>query len=158
MSIPISSKALKDTPVVEDSVYLNDSENSNALRRVLISVLMTMRQSLKGLYTAQQVHPAVALTDAATINWNLDAAQNAKVTLGGNRTLALPTNIVDGGLYTLEVTQDGTGNRTLTFASGYLWAGGTAPTLSTAAGAVDVLSFRGKGTTQMQGVINKDFS
>ena len=57
----------------------------------------------------------VALTDGASIAWDLDAAPNAVVTLGGNRTLAAPTNPRDGFLYLLSVQQDATGSRTLGF-------------------------------------------
>lgn len=39
----------------------------------------------------------------------------------------------------LALTQDGTGSRTVTWPSNVKWPGGTAPTLSTAAGAVDYL-------------------
>ena len=57
---------------------------------------------------------AAALADGATINWDLDSGHVATVTLGGNRTLAVPTNGQDNVLYLLRVTQDGTGSRTLT--------------------------------------------
>lgn len=47
------------------------------------------------------------LTDAATVNWDLNAGFNAKVTLGGNRTIAAPTNAKLGMSYALEVLYDG---------------------------------------------------
>ena len=90
--------------------------------------------------------PTTALTDAAAISWNMNTAQVAKVTLGGNRTMAAPSNLVDGGQYVLRVTQDGTGSRTLTWNAVFKWAGGVAPTLSTTAGATDVFSFSSDGT------------
>lgn len=55
------------------------------------------------------------LTDGATIGWDVTSGRIRRVTLGGNRTLAI-SNAVDGDYGTLEVIQDGTGNRTLTFA------------------------------------------
>lgn len=82
-----------------------------------------------------------ALVDGANIAWDLGEGKLATVTLAGNRTLSNPTNLRAGEVYTLEVTQDGTGSRTLTFSSNYHFAGGTPPTLSTGAGAVDVLTF-----------------
>ena len=39
------------------------------------------------------------------------------------------------------LVQDGTGSRTLSFHSDYKFAGGTAPTLSTAANAIDRLDY-----------------
>lgn len=92
----------------------------------------------------------VALTDGATITWDVGSRREAKakVTLGGNRTLSI-TNAANGSAGVLKVTQDGTGSRGLTLPSGSIIVGGggtTAP-LSTAAGAVDVLAFEYDGTT-----------
>ena len=63
------------------------------------------------------------------------------VTLGGSVTIANPTNQVAGQSGAITVTQDGSGSRTLSFGSDFDFAGGTAPTLSTAASAIDVLSY-----------------
>lgn len=65
----------------------------------------------------------VTLTDAATISMDASAGTHFRVTLGGNRTLGVPSNPVDGQRIVLEVVQDSTGSRTLAFASG---AGGFA--------------------------------
>ena len=108
-------------------------------------------------FTAQQNFGSSALSDGASISWNLNTAQVAHVTLGGNRTLANPTNMVNGGTYILRVVQDGTGSRTLAYGTAYKWPGGTAPTLSTAAGAVDILTFVSDGTN-MYGVAQLAFS
>jgi hypothetical protein len=96
-------------------------------------------------FTAQQNFTEATLTDGASIAWNMNTQQVAKVTLGGNRTLANPTNLVAGGTYVLRVIQDGTGSRTLGYGSAYKWANGVVPTLSTAANAVDLLSFYSDG-------------
>lgn len=88
------------------------------------------------------------LTDAATIAWNVALGNNARVTLGGNRTLDLPTNIKDGGVYLLEVTQDATGGRGLASASGVAMAG----TLGIAANQVSLISFFSNGSS-LRGVI-----
>jgi len=90
---------------------------------------------------------AATLTDAASIAWNLATGGFATVTLAGTRALANPTNMVAGGRYTLIVKQDGTGSRSLTYGTAYKFAGGTAPTLSTAASAIDILTFVSDGTS-----------
>jgi hypothetical protein len=83
------------------------------------------------------------LTDGATIDWNLNTQAVAKVTLAGNRAFNAPTNLVDGGEYKLRIIQDATGTRIPTFdAATYK----KMPTLSTAAGSVDVLYFECIGT------------
>ena len=90
--------------------------------------------------------PTGTLTDGATISWDASAIQVAQVTLGGNRTLSAPTNLIDGGFYALIIIQDGTGSRTLTFNSVFKFTGGTAPTLTTTASARDILVFQSNGT------------
>ena len=77
------------------------------------------------------------LTDGATINWDMAAGYNAKVTLGGNRTLATPTNPKQGVTYSLAVIQDATGSRTMTWPSAFDWGAAGAPTLTTTASKRD---------------------
>ena len=90
--------------------------------------------------------PNINLTDAATIAWNAALGQVATFTfVSTNRTMGLPTNILDGAFYSLEVIQNAGGN-TLTWASGYKWTNGSAPSLSTSAGAIDIFTFKSDGT------------
>lgn len=90
-----------------------------------------------------------ALTDGATITPDFAAANNFSVTLGGNRTLANPTNLTAGQSGIITITQDGTGSRTLAYGSYWKFAGGTAPTLTTTASAVDVLAYYVESTTRI---------
>lgn len=83
----------------------------------------------------------VSLTDGATIAVNLNTGQNFAVQLGGNRALGNPTNCVPGQTGSAFIIQDGTGGRTLSYGANWEFAGGTAPTLSTAAAAVDRLDY-----------------
>lgn len=80
------------------------------------------------------------LTDGATINWDLHSGFNAKVTLGGNRTMAAPTNPHVGMTYLLEVIQDATGGRTMTWNACFDWGSAGAPTLSTGASKHDLVT------------------
>lgn len=113
--------------------------------------------SVATVFTKQQNFQTVALTDGASIAWDVATAQNASVTLGGNRTMAAPSNLVDGGTYTLRVTQDGSGTRTLAYNAVFKWPGGSAPVLSTAIGAIDILTFISNGTN-LYGTIQKAFA
>lgn len=62
------------------------------------------------------------------------------VTLTANCTFTFPT-AAPGKSFTLRLAQDATGSRTVTWPAGTRWASATAPTLSTGAGKVDVLTF-----------------
>jgi hypothetical protein len=83
-----------------------------------------------------------ALTDAPTIATDAARADVFTVTLGGNRALGQPTNPTDGQQIEYRILQDGTGNRTLTYSSAFRFnTTFPQPTLSTAAGALDILRF-----------------
>ncbi|WP_295169676.1 hypothetical protein [uncultured Brevundimonas sp.] len=82
----------------------------------------------------------VALTDAATIAVDLAAGTNFTVTLAGNRTLGAPTNAKPGMSGTILIKQDATGSRTLAYNTAWKPFGST-PALSTAASAVDMLTW-----------------
>jgi hypothetical protein len=81
------------------------------------------------------------LTDGTTITPNFNSGWNCRVTIAGNRTMANPSNAKVGQTGIIEVIQDATGSRTLSWGTDWEFAGGTAPTLSTAANAKDVLSY-----------------
>ena len=100
-------------------------------------------------FTKAQRGTPVALTDAATIAVDLSLGNNFTVTLAGNRTLGAPTNVTAGQSGVIVVTQDGTGSRTLAYNSVYKFAGGTAPTLTTTASAVDVLAYYVESSTRI---------
>jgi hypothetical protein len=97
-------------------------------------------------WTAAQAVALYALTDGATVATNAALANTFSITLGGNRTLANPTNLVGGGTYQWIVKQDGTGSRTLAYGNKFKWPGGATPTLTTAAASVDVISCVYNGT------------
>lgn len=98
-----------------------------------------------------------SLSGAGTITMNLFSGQNFLVTLTGNRTLANPTSPTAGQTGLIYVRQDGTGSRTLAFGSSYNFSGGTAPTLSTNANAVDLLAFSVRTTSEIDVVFTPDF-
>ena len=100
----------------------------------------------------------VALTDAATVALDLALSNDYTLTLGGNRTLGNPTNRTVGQWFSITVTQDGTGSRTLAYDTHYKFPGAAAPVLTTTANAYDTLTFRVKSATEIQLVgISKAF-
>jgi hypothetical protein len=86
--------------------------------------------------------PTITLVDGASIAWDTSVGQTATVTLAGNRALAAPNNLVDGGFYAITIRQDASGNRLLTWNTIFKFAGAAAPTLSTGASNVDTLVFK----------------
>lgn len=90
------------------------------------------------IMSGQYVSTRFGLTDGATIalDWNNSNVQS--VTLAGNRTFTF-ANPKDGGRYLIALKQDATGSRTVTWPT-IVWAGGTAPTLTTTANKTDLVT------------------
>jgi len=109
-------------------------------------------------FTAAQRGTITVLTDGATITPDFAVTNNYSVTLGGNRTLANPTNITAGQSGSIFVSQDGTGSRTLAYGTYWDFAGGTAPTLSTAASSVDRIDYVVRTATSIHAVFTANYS
>jgi len=109
-------------------------------------------------YTLALPGVVATLTDAATITPDMSSNTNFTVTLGGNRTLANPTNFVSGQTGSIFIVQDGTGSRTLSWGSYWDFSNGTAPTLSTAANAVDRVDYVVRSATSIHTVFTSNYS
>ena len=103
-------------------------------------------------------NPLSSLSDGSTITVDFGASCNFTVTLGGNRTFGDPDNTASsvGSSGSIFIVQDGTGSRTASFHSDYKFAGGTAPTLSTAANTVDRLDYIVRANNDVHCVVTLD--
>jgi len=154
------------TSAIQDTFTLSDpTDDTKRVRLDAVGIttgntrVLTVQDTdltIAGINVAQEFSKtqnfnATTLTDAATIAW--DAAQNqvTSVTLDGNRTFGAPTNQVDGAVYVLTIIQDAvTGGRTASWNAVFKFAGGSAPTLSTATSARDILVFLSNGTNMYE--------
>ncbi len=119
----------------------------------------TVKDDENQTFSKAQRGSITALTDAANISIDLNENNFYSVTLDGNRTLDNPTNVTPGQSGCIFITQDATtGGRTLAFGSNYDFAGGNAPTLSTGAGDVDVLSYVVRSSTSIICTLANNFS
>jgi hypothetical protein len=91
------------------------------------------------------------LTDASSTSWAMASGQNAKWTLGGNRTLAAPTGALEGATYSLKVYQPSSGGPcTVTWPTSFDWLGAGVPTLSTTASVRDVVYLECETTSPLK--------
>ena len=118
----------------------------------------TAKTDLAQTFTAGQRGEITALTDGATITADFADSNHFSVTLGGNRTLANPTNLTAGQSGCIWITQDGTGSRTLAYGSYWDFTGGTAPTLTTTASAVDCLVYAVQSSTKITATLITNLS
>ena len=100
--------------------------------------------------SAKLNYSEATLTDQATVTWDASTQDVCKLTLGGNRTMAAPTNNTTGQFISILVIQDGTGSRTLTWNAVFEFASDTAPTLTTTANLGDVFVFRYNGSKWLE--------
>ena len=102
-------------------------------------------------WTAAQNFNSRSLTFDATQDWNLETDQVCDLTLTNNTTFDAPTNMNDGGFYSVTIIQDSTGSRTAAWNAVFKWAGGSAPTLTTTATTgKDIFVFRSDGTNMYE--------
>lgn len=141
-----------DAGVVDATALADGGVTYAKLASAAIATAANIRASAASVIVTPSViegaAAAVALSDASTIAVNWDSGINFTVTLGGNRTLGFPTNVQPGTWRRLQVTQDGTGSRTLAFTeTGYHTPGGSAPAISSGASDVDVYYLYGRTTS-----------
>jgi len=139
---------------IADARYVRSSVTSNATVR---GDFVVEAGSLKVGTSARAYNPITTLTDAASIAVDFALGNNFLVTIGGNRTLAAPTNAVAGQTGQIYVIQDSTGSRTLSYNSVYQFVSGAAPTLSTGAADVDILVYSTRSATTIDAALLKNF-
>ena len=118
----------------------------------------TAKTDVAQTYTAAQRGTITTLTDGATVTPDFAASNNYTLTLGGNRTIANPTNLTAGQSGSIFLVQDGTGSRTASWGSYWDFAGGTAPTLTTTASAVDRIDYVVRSSTSIHAVATLAYS
>lgn len=148
-SIVLANAAILNDEVVVVAFGTFTLANSYTKAETDAFIATTAKLAVAQSFTKAQRGAVVALTDGATITPDFALANNFSVTLGGNRTLANPSNLTAGQAGTIVITQDGTGSRTLAFGSQWKFAAGVAPSLTTTASAVDVLAYYVESATRI---------
>ena len=98
-------------------------------------------------FTAAQRGTVSSLSSAATITPNFATANNFSVSLSTNTTIANPSNLVAGQSGAIAITYSG--DRTVAFGSNWKFPGGTAPTMTSTSGKVDVVVYYVESSTRI---------
>jgi hypothetical protein len=156
----IFTGATGTTVIGANSVGATGIQNAVVLGNNLTSVKAdtTHVNSLVAFGQAASLTNSIGSTGGSvTLNWDNSNIQT--LTLTDSITTLTKSNPIDGAVYTLFLTQGGTGGKTVSWGSDVEWPGGTPPTLSTAAGAVDAVSLVYiAGVTGYYGNANLNFS
>ena len=121
----------------------------------LVTLAATQALTNKTITPVALINTVISYTPDAAGTSTLDLATGNihKITMpAGNITIAISNEMV-GQCFMIEITQDGTGSRTVTWFSTIKWAGGDAPTLTTTASKRDTFGFRVTGTDTYDGFI-----
>lgn len=124
-STAISAQQLNGTP------WENWVRQSRTAAEIAAATIITNSISIPTAW------PYTTVTEAPTTTIDCNNGNSQILTLTGNRVMAQPVNLQDGMEIDLLVVQDGTGSRTLSWNSIFLFPNGLAPTLGTAPGSID---------------------
>jgi hypothetical protein len=108
-----------------------------------------LKEAIAKTYEIQNLTPGPATTQALDLSLaNIFAVQMP----AGNITLSI-SNPTVGQCFLVEIVQDGTGSRTVTWFTTIKWMGGSAPALTTTANKKDTFGFRVTGSGTYDGYI-----
>jgi len=145
----IPDTSLADIRYVQSSVASSITAKKTFVSTVVFDGIVSLSGPVKSFITT--------LTDAASITVSLNTGNNFLVTLGGNRTLAAPSNATTGQTGSIYVVQDATGSRTLSYNAVWKFPSGSAPVATTTSGAVDLIVYNTRSATTIDAVMLKDF-
>ena len=107
--------------------------------------------SSANLYVSGNAASATVALGNTNANTTLDFTQgnNFSLTLTGSITLQNPTGVTTGQSGIILIQQDGTGSHTVGYGSNWDFPSATAPTLSTGANSLDVLTYFARSSTSI---------
>jgi hypothetical protein len=149
------------TTVLHGNAAGNPSWTSIVFADLASGMVATAAQYLSGaasvLVPASVIYQTETTTTfGTTTTFDFSTFINTAVTLTANITTMSVSNVKAGQAGTITFIQDGTGSRTTVFNSVFKFTAGAAPTLSTAASAIDVLSYSCRTTTFCVASLLKD--
>lgn len=100
-------------------------------------------------FTGAQRGAVTTLTSSANVSPDFASNNFFSITLDTNVTFGAPTNLSTGQAGVIFLIQDGTGSRTASWNTFYRFPAQTAPTLTTTANAVDMLTYVVKSSTEI---------
>ena len=147
--IPVSSA---------DARYVAVSTDSTITGAKTFTSATTFTAKVVGNGSQAYSSPVSVAVSTSSVEYNLAAGNNFTTVLNANVTFDNPINPQPGQSGIIYVRQDGTGSRTASFAANWEFTGGTAPTLSTAASAVDALIYNVRTSTAISGFVITNMS
>ena len=158
-NVGVCATEIPDTSLA-DIRYVPTSVSSTIVadKHFTASVVFTSTVRMDGIISVSGPVKSfiTTLTDATSIAVSMNTGNNFLVTLGGNRTLAAPSNATAGQTGSIYVVQDGTGSRTLSYNSVWKFPGGSAPAATSTSAAVDMIVYNARSATTVDAIMLKN--
>ena len=157
-SAAIDATKIADGTVTSTEFQYINTLSSNAQTQINAKGVGDALLGTAQTWTAGQRGEITALTSATTVTIDMANSNNFSCTMAHNITFANPSNDTAGQCGSIFLTQDGTGSRTASWGTDWDFAGGTAPTLTTTASAVDRIDYVILDATNIQAVATLNYS
>jgi hypothetical protein len=153
--IPVSSADARYVAVSTDSTITSAKTFTSA---TTFSAITTFTSTVVGNGAQAYSSPVSVAVVTSAVSLDFATGNNFTTILNGNVSIANPVNPQPGQSGIIYVLQDGAGSRTMSFNANWEFTGGTAPTLSTAASAVDALIYNVRTSTAISGFVITNMS
>ena len=153
--IPVSSADARYVAVSTDSTITSAKTFTSA---TTFSAITTFTSTVVGNGAQAYSSPVSVAVVTSAVSLDFATGNNFTTILNGNVSIANPVNPQPGQSGIIYVLQDGAGSRTMSFNANWKFEGGTAPTLSTAASAVDALIYNVRTSTAISGFVITNMS
>jgi len=157
-SAAIDATKIADGTVTSTEFQYINTLSSNAQTQINAKGVGDALLGTAQTWTAGQRGEITALTSATSVTIDMANSNNFSCTMAHNITFANPSNDTAGQCGSIFLTQDGTGSRTASWGTDWDFAGGTAPTLTTTAAAVDRIDYVILDATNIQAVATLNYS
>ena len=118
----------------------------------------TAKTDVNQTFSKAQRGSITTVASSASITFDFNSSNNYQVDLGHTATITNPLNCTPGQSGSIFLTQDGTGSRVVSWGSYWDFAGGVAPTLSTAALSADRIDYVVHSATSIHAVATLNLS
>lgn len=140
------SQLKTDLSLVKGDVGLGNVDNTSDVNKPISTATQTALDALDTRVDVLEAPTVFALTDASTVTPNLNTAKNFSWSLGSDRTLAPPSNPVNGANVVIAALASGA-QRVLTIDSGIKLTTGITSPITIASGKTQYLGLRYNGTS-----------
>ena len=155
--IPVSSADTRYANVSSDETITGAYTFTSTTSFNTTEVIFNTTEVIASATQAYSKPVSVAVASSA-VSLDFSTGNNFTTILNGNVSIANPTTPQPGQSGIIYIRQDGTGSRTMSFNSNWDFAGGNAPTLSTAASAVDALIYNVQTSTAISTFVQQNLS